>query len=93
MRREGAWIFLDRMHVTRGTMRINLTLSLQAMYYKQESYDLEVAVVPHSIWELESEIKCNPKYSLKEKQMMEREQFVVQAVIAPQNNFTFTTHT
>ena len=74
-------------------MQINFTLSLQAMYHKQNSYDLELAVVPHHVWELESEIKCYPKYSQNEKNLLEREEFVIHALIAPQNNFTFTTQT
>jgi|688.fasta_scaffold177066_2 hypothetical protein len=59
-RREGAWMFLDRMHIDPGSMTINFGLKFVSNSPKPNSlYEFDLVAIPSSIWDLTRLKKCD----------------------------------
>ena len=59
-RREGAWMFLDRMHIDPGSMTINFGLKFVSNSPKPNSlYEFDLVAIPASVWDLSRLKKCD----------------------------------
>ncbi len=59
-RREGAWMFLDRMHIDPGSMSISFALKFISSTPKPNSlYEFDLIALPSSIWDLSRLKKCD----------------------------------
>lgn len=59
-RREGAWLFLDRMHIDPGFMSINFGLKFVSNNPKPNSlYEFDLVAIPASVWDLSRVKKCD----------------------------------
>lgn len=59
-RREGAWMFLDLMHIDPGSMTINFALKFVSNSPKPNSlYEFDLVAIPASVWDLSRAKKCD----------------------------------
>lgn len=86
-------MFLDRMHLEPGSMKLHVELKLTANTYKENSlYEFEVVAIPQSVWPISVANKCDrEKFSDEEALTVNNKELSLHADLFNGNSYSYTT--